>query len=397
MITINASPSGSPSVHDAMWHIVSSDNSGAVDFKYVFDIYVNGVQKIRVKKFPEPANGKGYFDAGPTVRNSMTYEWFEPINTSALVAEPNMSGEIGITYAVRIGEDVSGVTTLNMASGEVSGYNWVPPLFGRRVTDLTSMLNRLVTNRATIDQAIKAETAIDENLFIGFYTQDLNSTLYMRCRSFDFSNNLVQDVSGTIIAAPLLSGFAQLNIGTAALEASLGTGIDESIKYYEISMRIGVLVSSYVMRVYLKCNPKYNCTLVHFLNRWGLWETQRFDLVSKLQMKIERKGFGQRDYKMNDTSVDYYSANNKYYEGKIDYNQAANWTYKLTADAMTDGEWVWMADLMQSPQILMEIDGYHYPVTIKETNYEYKKFVNDRLKPLEIEFEMNTTRYTQLR
>ena len=52
---------------------------------------------------------------------------------------------------------------------------------------------------------------------------------------------------------------------------------------------------------------------------------------------------------------------------------------------------------MQSPQILLEYDGYFYPVTIKRTTYEYNKHVVDRLKPLEIEFELNTSRYTQLR
>lgn len=53
-IVINSSPSGQPSVHDNLWHIVSSTNSGQVDFKYVFDIFVNGVQKIRVKQFLNP-------------------------------------------------------------------------------------------------------------------------------------------------------------------------------------------------------------------------------------------------------------------------------------------------------------------------------------------------------
>lgn len=114
-------------------------------------------------------------------------------------------------------------------------------------------------------------------------------------------------------------------------------------------------------------------------------------------MKIDRKGFGKRDYEFNGNSVDYMSSANRYYEGKIDYSNKANWTYKLTADAMTDAEYEWMADLMQSPQILLEIDGYFYPATIKENDFDYRKFVNDRLKALEVEFEFNSERYTQLR
>mgnify|MGYP007024662293 FL=1 len=141
-ITINTSPTGTPSVHDGLWHVCSSDNSGVTDMKFVFDIWINGVQKIRVKQSPEPVTGKAYFDAGPTVRNSMTYAWFEPTNNSAYVDQPDMSGQVGIIYGLRVGEDVSGVTTTNMASGEVSGYNWAPPLFKRRDYGLSNKLNK---------------------------------------------------------------------------------------------------------------------------------------------------------------------------------------------------------------------------------------------------------------
>jgi hypothetical protein len=382
MITINTSPTGTPSVHDAMWHVCSSDNSGSTDMKFVFDVWINGVQKIRVKQVPEPVTGKAYFDAGPIIRNSMTFAWFEPINSSAYVAEPDMSGQAGIVYALRVGEDVSGVTTSNMASGEVSGFNWAAPLFKRRVITLTDKLNKWLTNRP-----VTLNTGEGENLFIGFYT---NATLTLKVDKFDFSNT---QIGSTLSGSPTVieSGFAQMNIGTTALSATLSTTF-ANVKYYDVWFNALDKV-----RVYIRCNPKYTCVPIHFLNRWGVFDTQRFDLVSKLSMEVERKGFGQRDYQFNGNSVDYKSTANRYYEGRINYFNSAKWTYKLTADAMTDEEYEWMADLMTSPQILMEVDGYFYPVTIKGNNYEYSKFVNNKLKALDLEFELNTTRQTQLR
>lgn len=385
-ITINTSPSGSPSVHDNMWHVVSSDASGSVDFKYVFDIWINGVQQIRVKQFIEPSSGYGYFDAGPTVRNSMTYQWFEPTNAGAYVAEPDMSGQIGIVYQLRVGEDVSGLTTSNLANVDVSGYNWAPPLFQRRVAGLPDKLNKFLTNRPAY-----ANTKLAENLFIGFYTTP-GTSLTLYCKKYDASNNQIGATLNDPESRIIEKGFVQMNIGTTALSATLSTTFDDSVKYYDVYFN----AYDYI-RVYLVCNPKYTPIPIHFLNRWGLWDTQRFDLVSKLSMDIERKGFGQRDYRFNGTSVDYKSSANRYYEGKIDYSNKASWSYKLTADAMTDAEYEWMADLIQSPQILMEIDGYTYPVTIKKNSYDYNKYVNDRLKALEIEFEINSDRYTQLR
>lgn len=382
-ITINTSPSGSPSAHDALWHVCSSTASGTTDMKFVYDVYVNGTQLIRVKKFPDPSNGKSYFDAGPIVRNEFTFEWFEPINSSVYVAEPDMSGQIGVVYNLRVGEEVSGITTLNMASGDVSAFNWAPNLFKRRVDGLSTKLNKWLTNRP-----LSAKTALAENLFAGFYT---NANLVLKCEKFDASNNTIGSVlsgSTTVIE----NGFVQMNIGTTALSATLSTTFDESVKYYDVWFN-----SLDKLRVYLTCNTKYTCIPIHFLNRWGMWDTHRFDLVSKLSMDIERKGFTEMDYKFNGNSVDYLSTNNVYYGGKTNYSNAATWTYRLNSDALTDAEWVWIADLMQSPQILLEYDGYFYPVTIKKNNYEYNQYVVDRLKPLEIEFELNTTRYTQLR
>jgi hypothetical protein len=398
-VTINTSPSGTPSVNDNLWHVCTSDNSGSPDMKYVYDVYVGGEQLVRVKQFPEPSNGKSYFDAGPIVRNEFSYDWFEPINSSVYVAEPDMSGQIGVVYNLRVGEEVSGITTLNMASGDVSAFNWAPNLFKRRVDGLSTRLNKWATNRpfnletALGEKICVTKAELGENIFIGSYTDEAPT---LQLQKFDANNNSI----GTVISGVNLNlenGFLQCNIGTTALSATLSTTFDASVKYYDAWFVVASNPTTYKVRVYLTCNPKYTNIPIHFLNRWGMWDSHRFDLVSKLSMDVERKNFTGRDYQFNGNSVDYLSANNVYYGGKTNYSNVANWTYKLNSDALSDGEWVWLADLIQSPQILMELDGYFYPVTIKKNNYDYNQYVVDRLKPLEIEFELNTNRNTQLR
>jgi len=151
------------------------------------------------------------------------------------------------------------------------------------------------------------------------------------------------------------------------------------------------------VRVYLNCNNKYTPVNVHFMNAWGMFETLNFSLASKLSMNVERKGFEQRDYRFNGNAVDYKSTSNKYYEGKINYDNKADVSYKLTSNPLTDAEYKWASELIISPQILMEIDGYFYPVLVKANTYEFNTFVNDRLKAFEIDFDMNLTRHSQLR
>jgi hypothetical protein len=92
-ITSLINPTGKSSIQDNLWSIATSDNSGQVDFKFVFDVYNGTEQLIRAKVYPNPSNGKGYFDAGPVVRNEMDYSWFNP-SGQFFSKELNESGEI---------------------------------------------------------------------------------------------------------------------------------------------------------------------------------------------------------------------------------------------------------------------------------------------------------------
>jgi hypothetical protein len=62
-------------------------------------------------------------------------------------------------------------------------------------------------------------------------------------------------------------------------------------------------------------------------------------------------------------------------------------------DYPTDGEYQWLSELILSPQIYAELDGDYYPVTIKNTNYEYNQNIVNGLKTLDLEIELNQTRY----
>ncbi len=380
-ITINTNPASGSTAQDDLWHVATSTASGSTDMKYIFEVFVGGNRKISVRQFPEPSNGKAYFNAGAVVRNSITFNWFEPV-AIAYVYEPNLSGEMGIQYELRIGEEVSGITTLNIASGVTTAYNFKAPLLQRRVLSLTDRLNKWLTNRPAY-----ANTKLGENLYIPFYT---DAALNLKCSTYDGSNNLIATASGS--TTTIENGFVQMNIGTAAIGTALGLTFNDSVKYYEVWFN-----SFDKMRVDVVCNPKYNPINIHFMNAWGMWDSERFDLVSKLNMSVERKGFEQRDYRFNGNAVDYKSASNRYYEGAINYSNKESYTYKLTADALTDAEYIWMADLIASPQILMEIDGYFYPVTLMDNTYEFSKNVYNKLKVLELTFNMNQTRYSQLR
>ena len=385
MITVVTEPSGKPSVQDALWHIVSSDESGTAGMQYVFDVYVNGDQKVRVKRLPDPETANGNFDAGPVVRQYITYDWFRPENKIYL-RSPYPSGEIAIDYTVEYGEDVSGVITTGMASGEVTAYNFRPPLFKRRVNDFTAKDNKFITNRP-----LYANCSLDsgEMLLLGVHSPTGVSAVINK---YNYSNQLIAGNNTT--TALQFDEYCQLNISPAGINGELGSGfIDATVKYYDVV--IDELSISF--RVNVICDREFTPVPLHFMNEYGMFDTARFALVSRLTMDVERKAFKQREYSFGASSVDYFDTYGVYRESKINYAQRSDWSYKLNMDAPTDAEYEWLAELVNSPLIYAEIDGYFYPVTIKNTNYEYSKNVFNGLKVLEIDIELNQTRYSHAR
>ena len=374
-ITNLAYPSGSPSVQDTLWHIFDS-NITSIDLKYVVDLYVGGVQQVRVKLYPEPVTGIGYFDAGPIVRNTMTYQWLTP-NTNVLMCEPNVSGQIGQTYQYRIGEEYSGVTYLNLASGNVTAYNFVAPTFERKVTDLTAYNGKALSNRPN-----EINAALGDNIYIG--AKDVSGLVVS---TYNFSNVKIADTTYSLGGT---KAFAQLNVGSPALNNPTAV-ITSSVKYYTIT------IGTSTYRVNMECNPKYTSYNLHFMNHLGMFDTAKFDLASRLTMEVQRKSFEKRDYTLGASSVTYYDANKKYVDSKVNYLNKKDHAYKLTMNAPTDSQYEWLAELIDSPQVYFEMDGYFYPVSIKNTNFEYSKYVNNRLRVFEVEIDINQTRFSQLR
>ena len=369
-------PSGSPSVQDSLWHVFNSTASGQTDFKYVMDIYTGGNQQVRVKLYPEPSSGKGYFDAGPIVRNTMTYDWLTP-STNVLMCEPNANGQIAQSYTYQIGEDYSGVTTLNMASGTVSAYNWTAPLFKRKVSDISTYNGKAFTNRPN-----QLEASLTDNIYIA--SKDVSG---ITVSTYDGTNTLI---ATTAFSFGSSKPFGQLNIGPNALNNPT-TIINGSTKYYTVT------IGSSIFRVDIMCNPKYTSYNLHFMNHLGMFDTAKFAMASRLTMEVMRKSFEKRDYTLGASSVNYYDSNNKYVSSKINYLNKKDHSYKLTMDAPTDAEFDWLNELIDSPQIYFEFEGYFYPVSLKVTNYEYSKYVNNRLRVFEVEIDLNQTRYSQLR
>lgn len=392
-ITTRTDPSGYPSLNDNLWHIAKSDKSDEPNFKFVFDIHdPSGVQYIRSKVYPDPTTERGYFDAGPIIRNTVKVSWFNPVN-AFVTSTPNISGQIGKIYHVRVGEEYSSggviLTNLNLSSGSVTAYNYFPNLWNSKPgTDISQKFNDYLTNRPMY---MKIPYSL-QPVMIPFHSMS-NLSVIVNVFQYSYSKQQIGWPGNTFSFTKTASGngFYQLNISPAALVAEISGDID----FYE-SGYYTVQINNKLIRVDFDCKPQYTPIQLYFVNAYGMYDMINFNLVNKLSLKTTRKSYQQDGYTYGNSAVNKFESitggAKKWNETKINYNQNVDWTYKLMLESPTDAEFDWLSELIYSPLIYMKIGTNFYPVTISTTNHEYARYQWAKLRNFEIDVEVNQSR-----
>jgi len=377
-----------PSVQDDLWSIAESSNSAVTDMKFVWDVYVNNDLVIRSKTYPNPNTGYGYFNASQVVRNYMTLNYLT--STYAIVnSYPSTSGGISIDYILRVGEDVSGTTTLNQISGTTTAYNWTPSIFKRQNIGegIYQKNNKFVTNRTRAKAGLT-----DRNLFIPLHTTE--ETISINVYTYG-ENNAQIAVSGTTVG--LTSPYVQLNISPIAINTTWANLINSNVKYYKVLIRSGSNPYPGICEIFVDmvCNQKFESSQLHFINQYGMFDTAKFDLVKRLSYNVEKKTYQKNEYSfpIGEQSVNYYDSGLIFNESKINYGSKIDYSYKLTMNYPSDSDYQWLAELINSPLVYFEKDAYLYPVSIKETNYEYSEHIFNGLKVFEVNIDLNQQRF----
>ena len=402
-ITINSQPATFPSMHDDLWFVASSNNVGTTNFKFVYDIYINGSQVSRNKIFPSPsADGSyGVFNASPLVRSYVT-NYFEPSGTTVLMAS---NDKIKVDYQMRIGEEVSGAVTPNLASGNFSAYNYYAPLFGDIFTEngdiplvLSDYYDNLLIENYTDDwlsdrDSLEIPIEYGDQFFITFLK--ITSGAYKLWVQPTNENGTVGTaVSGDIT---MTGQFNLFNFQAAAINSFLGqTLITENTFGYNVYITLGAAVTR-VLKFKQVCNPKYRQYNLHFLNRLGGYDTMAFRLVNKRRSEFERSSYRRNPYKLSGGQMTNIDAYNKYNETTFNFAIQHTDYYMLTSDFLLDQDYAWLAQLVASPIVYMEVQGAFFPVTIRNTNYQYKYKVSDGLFNFDLEVEIGKYLNSQFR
>lgn len=393
-ITINSSPNNYQSVHEDLWFVVSSTNTAQSNFKYVFDVLINSVLVARVKAYPQPTTTKGLFNAATIVRNYWS-SYFKPQEIPPSLFT-YVGSDIRIPFTIQFGEEYGGTLYTNLSNGNYHCYNYYPNMLdglgaynGTWYDDYKAML---LTKR---DQLNFTTRRTGGRCFVGLLNGALNTSKNWR---FDVTRyNSGTSSTNTSGANVAVLDYAWLDLSPDAVNEYLGSSFITSATDYYVMEAYQDSASQWSLRVDILCEPRYSSIPIHFLNSLGGYDTMNFSLVNREQRTIEKKSFEQVEWQYSTNAMNRVDGNNVFYGGSNQFATAQTITYKLTSDWLSLTDYNWLKELIGSPEVYMEKDGYYYPVRVSTSNWNEKKRYADKTYNLELDIEFGTKTYSQFR
>lgn len=392
-ITINSSPNTYQSFHEDLWFVVSSTNTAQTNFKYVFDVYINGTLVSRVKSFPQPSTGKGIFNAANIVRNYWS-SYFKPSAT----AFSYVGSDIRINYVVKYGEEYGGTLYTNLSETDTDAFNYYPNLLnGAAAYDGNWFENnytyRLLTNRDPLNLTTRRTNG---QCFVSLLNSSINTPINWNLDVTRYGNLTPSTVTGGNVS---VSDYAMMDLSPASINTYLGTSfINSNTEYYlvEFNANGGAQFST---RVNIICEPRYTTIPIHFLNSLGGYDTINFSLVNKESRSFERKSFEQMDWQLSGDVMSRTDNFSRFNGGSVQFATAQTITYKLTSDWLNLTEYNWIKELIGSPEVYMQdtTNLYYIPVKISTSSWTEKKRYADKVYNLELDIEFGSKAYSQYR
>lgn len=362
------------------------------DYKYVCDVYIGGILEARLKSFPRPTDKIGVFNIGNVVRNYL-FANFAPAALN-LRAQKFGEDEFYVNVICRFGEEYGNVTYSNIIIDSQRSYfnHYNGRLIGQ-LTNLSDYLDKAMSRRPYA-------TPVDRNAkfcFVPFLATD-DTTINLVIRAYNGGTEVANTTQPFTPTAASSNEMQLFNISPTAINAAVPGFISSYIEYYTVQFSTTNITDDSIYRFNLTCEAKYEVYTLHFLNRFGGFESKDFAKVSHRQIQVEKSDYGSSAYTIGSDGIpDYYNDQKVYRETRKNY--AGSWKEKmvLNTDLLKDEEYIWLEDLINAQVVYIEMEDYFFPATITDSNYEPKKVINDDLTNLTLNIEFGDRFNTQYR
>jgi hypothetical protein len=381
-ITINSVPPSYSSAHDALWFVVTSDNVGLTNFKYVFDIQVNLETVASFKVYPD-ANNLGIIDFGPIVRNYFNRQLIE--DGAGFVR--NASNSLSVDYSIRYGEEYNGITFPNLTSGTYKGWNFSLDPFR---TPITTYENKFLTSR----DRTSAKVISGESFLITYFNSDLANSLTATIQNLneDGSNNGSAATGTNFIGSAVNS--VLLDLSPASINAYLGTTkITPSTYAYRVS------IGSDSITITQTCSPRFTPVQIVFQNQFGGYDQFAFRLLSRQNKRMNRETYTRSGYEINveTKTMDFKNSSNVFYGGSRSFTTGIDYSYALISDYLTIDDYNLGSQLLASNEIYYQFGGNYYPIVFTATTWQEKNNSSDKIFNYELSFDLGIKQFSQFK
>lgn len=358
------------------------------NFKFIGDVYINGVLVARLKKIPHPTTGVGIFNIGQIVR-SYSETVFNP--AIAIQSQEIGLGAFAVAVTIKFGEEYNFTDFLDIVvdSERIFFNNYNSRLHGS-TSSLVGKTTDFLTKR-DLTMSVGRVLPSSSYFFIPVYKG--STTPFNVSVSTISAAGFISAPVTTAITPTAINNLQVLNISPAAINAAHPGLITSNLSAYIVNA--GTVNNIYMALI---CEPQYTSHMIHFMNQYGGFDSQLFNKVSRKTFNVTRADFGKLPYTVDGSgNPSWFNSNNVYNETDSTYSSQFTENVLLNTDLMGDGEYIWMKDLIFSPMVYLEESGYFYAVQLQDSNYETKKTINDGLTNLTINIKFGKTYNAQYR
>jgi hypothetical protein len=379
-------PAGNPLVFT-----FSSDQTAQPNFSYVVELYIDSTLRLTQEVFRQ-FNTMGRIDVSEAVQSEL-------INMPPTTNLEFDATDAMVTYAIIVYEKygTTPVTQASVTSSTLKAFNGALEYKNWINWDYTLYDPNMTQNAVFLTDFPKTKKALCgmyENFYLGYFEQ--SGVIPVMLNIFLF------DIQGNTIVSDLVSltstDFNILNVGPQVIIANTAiTQIDFDTCYrYEVAVDVSGVSFVGPFNIYMDLDCKrYDTYRLHWLNKYGVFDSFTFSLVSIEESSIQSYGY-QRDPGVWD---------NASYEYTTNVGQMINFAKTKTEKLTLNSDWInqdvqhWLINsLYDSPVVYLEVpygSGFE-PVKVTNSTYQNKNRRRDGLIQETVTIDRTFTYRSQL-
>lgn len=365
------------------------------DFRYIISIEYTDPDSatpnnsISIGKFrfsPDPLSKKGMFDISKIALNYFNHKFKGNFQLVAWQTD-----KINVSLSYSFGEYYNGSEHFPLqATNYLKAYYYYTDILASVITPSYPTTYSVLSDRDLTNIIVPQK----RNLYLPFNNIYFGTPASHQFDYFNYYGDTPYD--SDTFNLTLSKQCIELNLNSLVLNHTIYGNDDPLITSYllQIAKPSGEHLDN--IRVYYKC-VKNNDMQIHFLNRFGAWETMSFSAINREETESERRTFKSKGITALNSSIVDYSGYIAPGIGFTTYVKDRKETvffdnvktkYTLVSDYVNEQDYKWLQQLINTPSAYVE--KYNpdftlvYPCVIETSQWKQKFSGADKIFNLEI-------------